>query len=107
MYRIETVDVQCRVFPVVKKFEEADGENVGACGNYRQKESPRLVTVCMASHEEAKSRLYAVLAPMHKRNELETNWGCTGEQCNEHLKDYDEVFFCIQNDLKLQDNNIR
>ena len=93
--------------PVVKKIEEADVENVGACRNHCQKELPRLVAVCLASQEMAESRLYAVLAPMHKRKELEANWGCTGEQCNEHLKDYDEVFFCVQNDLKLHDNNIR
>ena len=109
MCRKETVDVHCRYCIVVKKFKEAIVEIVGASGNHDQKESPGLVAVCLASHEENESRqkVYAVLAPMHIRNELETNWGCTGEQCNDHLKDYDEIFFCVQNDLKLHDNNIR
>ena len=106
MCRIETVVVQCSFIPVVKKCEEADVEIVGASRN-RHEESPRLVAVCLASHVVAESRLYAVLAPIHKTNELGKKWSSTGEQCNDYLKDNDEVFFCVQNNLKLQDNNIR
>ena len=109
MRRRETVVVHCRFWAFVKKFKEAIVEIVGAFGNHGQKESPGLVAVCLASHEMAESRqkLYAVLAPKHKRKDLETEWGCSGEQCNDYLKDDDEVFFCIQNNFKLQDNNIR
>ena len=94
------------------KIEEADAENVGVRRNHGQKESPGLMAVCLASHEMAESRqkVYAVLAPIHIRNELETNWGCRGEPCNERLADDDQVFFCVpqpkQSYLKLKDNNI-
>ena len=109
MCRIETVNVHCRYYIFVWKVEEENVENVGASRNHRQKESPRLVAVCLASHEiaESQQKVYAVLAPIHKRNELETNWGCKGEQCNDYLEDDDEVFFCVQNNLKLKDNNIK